>query len=74
MSIQESFEKSKTQIRQAREELKHGVCCECGGLMRETGNVCLCQVKEKFVDHYELQCEKCNKKDFLVVEVKHLGP
>lgn len=73
MDTRESFEKSKKQIRGAREEIQNGIFCECGGLMKETGGVYLCDVKGKFVDKYALQCEKCGKKDFFVVEVKHLN-
>jgi hypothetical protein len=74
---QSSFEKSKNQIRQAREEIADGICCECGGIMRETDGVYLCPINpndlhSKFVDKYAIQCDKCGKKDFFVVKIEHM--
>lgn len=73
----ENFEKSKKQIRNAREELRSGVCCECGGIMHETGNVYLCQnkVTRKFEDRYQIKCNRCGKIDYFIATIEHLsGP
>ncbi len=75
---QSSFEKSKNQIRQAREELAKGICCECGGVFHETDGVYLCPVDPgdsldgPMVDKYAIKCDKCGKKDFFVVKVGHI--
>ncbi len=75
MDVRESFEKSVEQIKATKDELQYGVCCDCGGLMRlpERGGVYLCRTDGGLVDKYTIECEKCGKKDFFVVKVKHLG-
>ena len=82
MDVRKTFEQSVEQIKAAREHTKHGFPCECGGIMRETGNVATCILDEKgepaktckgkFVDRYQLKCDKCGTQDFFQAEVKHL--
>ena len=82
MSDDERMKEIMAEVAETHRELSKGVCCECGGIMRATGNQMLCPNNPNsktlgdsggFHDKLEVRCERCGKTDWFVKQVAHLN-